>query len=81
MPLPEGKERDWLYEPMWQNLEKSVPFTGILKELVDEEHRKFDKGEINIIDYEELRKKAKELEKNKQKIKWFCFFTIQTYFA
>ena len=54
---------------MWQNLEKSVPFTGILKELVDEEHRKFDKGEINIIDYEELRKKAKELEKNKQKIK------------
>ncbi len=65
MPMPKGKERDRLYEPMWPNPKKSVPFTGILKELVDEEERKFDKGEVSVIDYEELRKKAKELEKKK----------------
>ncbi len=63
MPMPKGKEKDRLYEPI--SIEIVEPFTGILKELINEEHRKFDRGEVSVIDYEELRKKAKELEKKK----------------
>lgn len=62
MPIPKDKEKDRLYEPIAIDKDKSIPFTGILKKLVDEEQRKFENGKINIIDYEKLRKKAKEIE-------------------
>lgn len=60
MPIPKGKERSRLYEPI--AIKVISPYTGVLKELVDIEERKFRNKEINLIDYEELRKKAKEIE-------------------
>lgn len=60
--IPKGKERNRLYEPIAVEVVK--PFTGVLKKLVTEAEEKFEKGEIDLIDYEELRKQAKEIEKN-----------------
>nr|DAH18380.1 MAG TPA: hypothetical protein [Caudoviricetes sp.] len=62
MPVPKNKEKNRLYEPIAIDKNKSTPFTGILKRLVEEEERKFENGKINLIDYENLRKKAKEIE-------------------
>lgn len=62
MPIPKNKEKNRLYEPIAIDKNKSIPFTGILKKLVEEEERKFENGEINLIDYERLRKQAKEIE-------------------
>lgn len=63
--IPKGKEKNRLYEPIV--VEVVEPITGILKKLVDEAEEKFSKGEINSIDYEELRKKAIEIENSTQK--------------
>ena len=57
--VPKGKEKERLYEPIGIKSNKS--FTGVLKTLVDIEEEKFSKGEITKINYEELRKKAKEM--------------------
>lgn len=62
MPIPKNKEKNRLYEPIAIDKNKSIPFTGTLKKLVEEEERKFENGEINLIDYEKLRKQAKEIE-------------------
>jgi hypothetical protein len=62
MPVPKNKGKNRLYEPIAIDKNKSTPFTGILKRLVEEEERKFENGKINLIDYENLRKKAKEIE-------------------
>ena len=61
--IPKGKEKNRLYEPIAVSVVK--PFTGVLKKLVDEAEEKFAKGEIDLIDYEELRKQAKEIETNR----------------
>jgi hypothetical protein len=63
--IPKGKEKNRLYEPVV--MEMMEPLTGVLKELVEEAEEQFEKGEINSIDYEELRKKAKEIQRNTQK--------------
>lgn len=63
--IPKGKEKNRLYEPITIKVIK--PIKGVLKELVDEVEEKFSKGEINSIDYEELRKKAIEIENSTQK--------------
>ena len=63
--IPKGKEKNRLYEPIFIKTVK--PLTGVLKELVDKAEEQFAKGEINSIDYEELRKKAKEIENSTQK--------------
>lgn len=63
--IPKEKEKNRLYEPVV--MEMVEPFTGILKELVDKAEEQFAKGKINSIDYEELRKKAKEIEDSTQK--------------
>lgn len=57
--IPKGKEKDRLYEPLGISGE---PFKGTLKKLVDIEEEKFARGEITKINYEELRKKAKEID-------------------
>lgn len=62
MSIPKGKEKNRLYEPIVIDKSRSTPYTGILKKLVDEEELKFKNGEINLIDYEKLRKKALEIE-------------------
>ena len=63
--IPKGKEKKRLYEPVV--MEMGEPLTGILKKLVEEAEEQFAKGEINSIDYEELRKKAKKIEDSTQK--------------
>lgn len=63
--IPEGKEKNRLYEPVVMKM--GEPLTGILKKLVEEAEEQFAKGEINSIDYEELRKKAKKIEDSTQK--------------
>lgn len=63
--IPKGKEKNRLYEPIVIKMEE--PFTGVLKKLVEEAEEQFAKGKINLIDYEELRKKAKEIENSTQK--------------
>ena len=62
MAMPKGKDR--LYEPIAIEVEKSSIYTGILKKLVEEAEYKFENGETNLIDYEELRQKAKQLEES-----------------
>ena len=64
MAMPKGKEKDRLYEPIAIEVEKSSIYTGILKKLVEEAENKFENEEINLIDYEELRQKAKQLEES-----------------
>lgn len=63
--IPKEKEKNRLYEPVV--MEMAEPLTGILKKLVEEAEEQFAKGEINSIDYEELRKKAKKIEDSTQK--------------
>lgn len=63
--IPKGKEKNRLYEPVV--MEMGEPLTGILKKLVEEAEEQFAKGEINSIDYEKLRKKAKKIEDSTQK--------------
>lgn len=63
--IPKGKEKNRLYEPVV--MEMGEPLTGILKKLVEEAEEQFANGEINSIDYEELRKKAKKIEDSTQK--------------
>lgn len=64
-PIPKGKEKHPLYEPI--GVKAVEPYTGTLKKLVDEANEKFRKGEINLIDFEELRSKAKEIDKQSNK--------------
>ena len=59
--IPKGKEKNRLYEPVV--MEMMEPLTGVLKELIEEAEEQFAKGEINSIDYEELRKKTKETQR------------------
>lgn len=61
--IPKGKEKNRLYEPI--AVEIVEPYTGVLKKLIVEAEEKFAKGEIDLIDYEELRKQAKEIETNR----------------
>lgn len=64
MPIPKNKEKNRLYEPIAIDKNKSISFAGVLKKLVEEEKKKFESGKVNLIDYENLRKKAKEMEKS-----------------
>lgn len=61
--IPKGKEKNRLYEPI--AVEIVEPYTGVLKKLIVEAEEKFAKGKIDLIDYEELRKQAKEIETNR----------------
>lgn len=63
--IPKGKEKNRLYEPL--TIKTVKPFTGILRELVDNAEEQFEKGEIDSIDYEKLRKKANEIENSTSK--------------
>lgn len=61
--IPKGKEKNRLYEPI--AVEIVEQYTGVLKKLIVEAEEKFAKGKIDLIDYEELRKQAKEIETNR----------------